>query len=121
VRRLLVALVVVFCLGLIVVYSGRLLLGKQMQSELSAMRARVAAEQQRQQELQALLAGADDPAAVEAFAREANQVREGETMIIPFVVAPTPGPKSADVSAPAKPARPNWRLWWDLLAPPSRP
>lgn len=121
VRQLLVALVAVFCLGLIVIYSGRLLLGEQVRGQLSALQTRVAAEQQRQQEIQTLLAEADDPAAVEAFAREANLVRQGETVFVPFIVAPTPAPGSTDISTPAKPSRPNWRLWWDLLATPSRP
>lgn len=120
-RRLLVALVAVFCLGLIAIYSGRLLVEEQVRRDLSAMQTRVAAEHERQQELQALLAQADDPAAVEAFAREANLARQGETVFVPFIVAPTPAAESAGLSAPARPTRPNWQLWWDLLAAPSRP
>ncbi len=121
VRRLVVALVAVFWLGLIVVYSGRLLMREQMRSELSAMQTRVAAEQRRQQELQALLAEADDPAAVEAFAREANQARPGEVIIVPFFVTPTPLPEGEGLPSPSPSARPTWRLWWDLLVTPARP
>jgi hypothetical protein len=121
VRRLVIALVAVFCLGLIVVYSGHVLVGEQRQSELNAMQTRVAVEQQRQQTLQALIAGADDPAAVEAFAREANQARPGEVVIVPFLVTPTPAPKGEGLPSPSTSSRPNWRLWWDLLATPARP
>ena len=121
VRRLVVALVAVFWLGLIVVYSGRVLMEEQMRSELSAMQTRVAAEQQRQQALQALIAEADDPAAVEAFAREANQARPGEIIIVPFLVKSTPSPEGEGLPSPSTSSRPNWRLWWDLLATPTRP
>ncbi len=116
-----IALVAMFCLGLIVVYSGRVLVREQMRGELSAMQTRVAAEQQRQQELQALLAEVDDPAAVEAFAREANQARPGEIIIVPSFVMPTPSPKDQALPLPSTSPRPNWRLWWDLLATPPQP
>lgn len=120
VSQLVVALGVLACLVFAVVYSGRIVAGVQTRQQLTEMQQRVAQQQQFQDQVRNWIARADDPAAVEAFARdEMNWGREGDQSIVTLTSSsPAPAAAPAEPAAVPSASPPNWRLWWNLLAAP---
>lgn len=120
VRQIVIALGVLGCLLFAVLYSSRIITGVQAQKQLAVMKQRVAEQEQFQSHVQDLLDGVDDPAAVEAYARnEGNLARPGDQVMAPLTPAPTPPPAVSRPTPVPATTTPNWKLWWQLLAAPA--
>lgn len=121
VSQLVVALGILACLAFAVLYSGRIVAGVQARQQLAEMEQQVEQQRQFQQQVQTLIAQADDAPAVEAFARDQlNWGRNGDRQVVALTV---PSAASSEMAPPApavvdSPSLPNWRLWWNLLAAP---
>jgi cell division protein FtsB len=116
------------CLGAIMVALIGLLIanfvGQVMQSaRLEASRAALQVEVDQLRAEQRTLEGAVDYAEsdvnVERIAREQlGYARDGDTVILPQIAAPTPAPPISPAAAPAPtpaPAASNVRRWWDAF------
>ncbi len=114
------------CAVFAVSYSNRVLSGFQAARKLDVARQSVAEQRDWQGQITRMIDEADSPAAVEDFARnQQNLARPDDKTVITM-----PG-KSAEpgviqqvgerqLPLPPDAAEPNWKLWWKLIAPPSR-
>ncbi|RME81297.1 MAG: hypothetical protein D6775_13915 [Caldilineae bacterium] len=120
VRQVVIALSIFACLVFLISYSGRVVLVEKAETDLQAWQHQIEVEQTRQAEIRLWLSQVDNPATVEAFAREEmNWARPGDRPVVlieqPAAVTQKTPPADAPMETPT-PA--NWQLWWDLLAHP---
>lgn len=124
---LVIGLVMLALIGLLVAnFVGQVLQSARLEAELEAREAEVAALEAENRELEAAVAYAESDVNVERIAREQlGMARPEDTVLLPQMptAAPPPTPatteqaSAAEQIAPAAPAEPNWRLWWQAFFP----
>jgi cell division protein FtsB len=111
-------------IGLLIAnFIGQVLQSARLEASRADLQVEVDQLAAAQQRLEAGVAYAESDVNVERIAREQlGYARDGDTVILPQVAAPTPAPTSA-ASPPAPTAAlapaANWRGWWDAFFPPS--
>lgn len=113
-------------IGLLIAnFVGQVMQSARLESERSALQAEVDQLRSEQSQMQAAVAYAESDVHVEQIAREQlGYARDGDTVILPQIAAPTPSPT---VSAPAPTPMPtpvptsipNWQRWWGSFFPSS--
>ncbi|NOX62898.1 MAG: hypothetical protein GXP42_13285 [Chloroflexi bacterium] len=116
-RQMLTAIAVLACLAYIILYSGRVVAGVRAQRKLVELQKTVAEREAFRQEVETLLEHVDDPAVIDAYAREErNWVKPGDQPVAPIIrdapIDPQPAPEPRIQQTRPEP---NWRLWWKLL------
>lgn len=117
-----VVLAVTLALGLVLIlnFSGRINLDRDLGRIHAQFEAEIADLQTEQQRLLAQLEYVKSDAYVETWARDdGKMIREGEVLIMPKSIASAPGAQTSATSLVAfettAPKPENWQLWWALF------
>jgi cell division protein FtsL len=113
--RLAAVLAVPLVLYALVAIGQKALENYQLNQQADALRAEVVSLRTRNVELQQQIEQARTDTAIETIAREQlGLIKPGDHPIVVVAQQNQPAPPPS-AQAPAPPARPTWRQWWDYL------
>jgi cell division protein FtsB len=113
--------IMVALIGLLIAnFVGQVMQSARLEDSRIALQAEVDQRKAEQQVLKGAVAYAESDVNVERIAREQlGYARDGDTVILPQIAAPTPAPTPAlaPTLAPAPAPASNVRRWWDAFFP----
>lgn len=121
----LAALMLIFIGLLVANFVGQVMQSARLEGQRAALEAEVAQMEAENARIAGAVAFTESDVYVEQVARgQLGYAREGDTVILPRLVAPTAAPAPADAppaDAPSadSPTTPNWQLWWQAFFPAS--
>jgi len=104
-------------------FVGQVMQSARLETQRAALQAEVDQIRAENRQIEAAVAFAESNVNVERIAREQlGYARDGDTVILPQLTAPTPAPTPAPNSptlnqAPPTPPAPNWMRWWGAFFP----
>ncbi|NTU83916.1 MAG: septum formation initiator family protein [Chloroflexales bacterium] len=118
----LAALMLIFIGLLVANFVGQVLQSARLEGQRAALESEVAQMQATNTRLEGAVSYTESDVYVEEVAREQlGYARDGDVVILPRLVAPTPAlaPASAlpDKPPPPAPTTPNWLRWWRTFTP----
>jgi cell division protein FtsB len=119
----LMSLMAVLIVMLMINLGNQVVQSARLESDRSALQAEVDRLRNETEQLAAAVEHAESDVHVERVAREQlNYAREGDVVVLPQVVIPTPAPTPAPVaSLPEPPTIANWQRWYVALFPSNSP
>jgi cell division protein FtsB len=108
-------------LSLVIHFVNQVLQSAHLEAERAALATEVAQLEAENQQLLGAVEYVESDLYVERVAREElGYAREGETVVLPRFVEPTPTPLPATPAVPLLPSptpQPNWQGWWESFFP----
>ena len=118
----LAALMLIFIGLLVVNFVGQVMQSARLESTRATLEGEVAQMQATNTRIEGAVTYTESDVYVEQVAREQlGYAHDGDTVILPRLVAPTPvptaNPAAPTTASPSVPTTPNWQRWWQAFAP----